>query len=142
MARNRFCWSQFITIHTARKWTRESLDEVSAFKLERRTKTNPPVLVTEPHLSGFCRYWLIETRNVDNVTSDARLLYRKLSAVPYLAKFVVYAKVSLDGEEVHLRVFCITDDKTDKTLEGQTGYVEIARSRDVEVCEGRPIYIK
>ena len=90
----------------------------------------------------LCRYWLIETRNPDNVTSDARLLYRKLSAVPYLAKFVVYAKVSLDGKEARLRVFCVTDDKVDKTLECQTGYVEIARSRDVEVCEGRPVYIK
>ena len=98
--------------------------------------------VTFIFASGSRRYWLIETRNVDNVTADARLLYRKLSAVPYLAKFVVYGKVAPDGEHVHLRVLCVTDDRTDKTLEGQTGFVEIARGRDVEVCEGRPIYIK
>ncbi|EDO45487.1 predicted protein, partial [Nematostella vectensis] len=88
------------------------------------------------------RYWLIETRNPDNVTADARLIYRKLAAVPYLAKFVVFAKLSADGTEARLRVFCITDDKMDKTLEGQTGFVEIARSRDVEVHDGRPIHIR
>lgn len=79
------------------------------------------------------RYWLVETRNPDNVVTDARLIYRKLAAVPYLAKFVVFAKFSADGTEARLRIFCITDDKVDKTLEGQTGFIEVARSRDVEV---------
>jgi hypothetical protein len=83
--------------------------------------------------SGFHRYWLVETRNPDNVVTDARLIYRKLTAVPYLAKFVVFAKFTADGTEARLRIFCITDDKVDKTLEGQTGFVEVARSRDVEV---------
>jgi len=50
-----------------------------------------------------------------------------------LAKFVVFAKFSADGSEARLRIFCITDDKVDKTLEGQTGFIEVARSRDVEV---------
>lgn len=88
------------------------------------------------------RYWLMETRNPDNVTSDARLLYRKLTAVPYSVKVVVFAQVSPDGTEAHLRIFCVTDDKIDKTLEKQTGFVEVARSREVEVCEGRPVHIR
>ena len=84
----------------------------------------------------------METRNPDNVTSDARLLYRKLTAVPYSVKVVVFAKVLPDGTEARLQIFCITDDKIDKTLEKQTGFVEVARSRDVEVCEGRPVHIR
>lgn len=84
----------------------------------------------------------METRNPDNVTSDARLLYRKLTAVPYSVKVVVFAQVSPDGTEAHLRIFCVTDDKIDKTLEKQTGFVEVARSREVEVCEGRPVHVR
>ena len=84
----------------------------------------------------------METRNPDNVTADARLLYRKLTAVPYTVKFVVFAKVTPDGSEARLRVFCITDDSVNKTLEQQTGFVEVARSRDVEVCDGRPVYVR
>ena len=88
------------------------------------------------------RYWLVETRNPDNVTSDARLLYRKLTAVPFLVKIVVFAKVNPEGTEARLRIFCITDDNINKTLEQQTGFVEVARSRDVEVCEGRPVHVR
>lgn len=88
------------------------------------------------------RYWLMETRNPDNVTSDARLLYRKLTAVPYSVKVVVFAQLSPDGTEARLRIFCVSDDKIDKTLEKQTGFVEVARSREVEVCEGRPVHVR
>ena len=84
----------------------------------------------------------METRNPDNVTSDARLLYRKLTAVPYLVKIVVFAKVNPEGTEARLRIFCISDDNIQKTLEQQTGFVEVARSRDVEVCEGRPVHVR
>lgn len=92
--------------------------------------------------SIFRRYWLVETRNPDNVTSDARLLYRKLTAVPFSVKIVVFAKVNPEGTEAHLRIFCVTDDNIKKTLEQQTGFVEVARSRDVEVSEGRPVHVR
>lgn len=50
-----------------------------------------------------------------------------------MAKFVVFAKrVSL--LEARIRVFSMTDDKEDKTLEHQEHFTEIAKSRDVEVC--------
>ena len=48
-------------------------------------------------------------------------MFKKLSSVPYMAKFVVFAKLSADGKSAKLRIFCMTDDKVDKTLETQTG---------------------
>lgn len=52
--------------------------------------------------------------------------------MPYLAKFVVFAKMN-DGVEARLRCFCMTDDKVDKTLEQQENFEEVARSKDIEV---------
>lgn len=49
-----------------------------------------------------------------------------------MAKFVVFAK-RIDPLEARLRVFCMTDDKEDKTLEQQEHFTEVAKSRDVEV---------
>lgn len=56
-----------------------------------------------------------------------------------MAKFVVFAK-RVDPSEARLRVFCMTDDKEDKTLEYQEHFTEVAKSRDVEVLEGKPQY--
>lgn len=56
--------------------------------------------------------------------------------MPYMAKFVIFAKTH-DPIEARLRCFCMTDDKIDKTLEQQENFSEVARSRDVEV-RGRP----
>lgn len=39
----------------------------------------------------------------------------------------------IDVLEARLRVFCMTDDKEDKTLEHQENFTEVAKSRDVEV---------
>ena len=52
--------------------------------------------------------------------------------MPYLAKFVVFAKMN-DAIEARLRCFCMTDDKVDKTLEQQENFEEVARSKDIEV---------
>ena len=35
--------------------------------------------------------------------------------------------------EARVRVFCMTDDKEDKTLEHQEHFTEIAKSKDIEV---------
>jgi ankyrin len=51
-----------------------------------------------------------------------------------IARFVVFAK-RVDVLEARLRVFCMTDDKEDKTLEHQEHFTEVAKSRDVEVCQ-------
>ena len=44
--------------------------------------------------------------------------------------------------EARLRVFCMTDDKEEKTLEGQEHFNEIAKSRDVEVLEGKSHFVE
>lgn len=49
-----------------------------------------------------------------------------------MAKFVVFAK-RVSNNEARIRVFCMTDDKEDKTLEMQEHFTEIAKSRDIEV---------
>ncbi|KAM9856983.1 uncharacterized protein ank2a [Aulostomus maculatus] len=85
------------------------------------------------------RFWLIDCRQVLDSVSFASQLYREIICVPYMAKFVIFAK-TLDPIEARLRCFCMTDDKMDKTLEQQENFTEVARSRDVEVLEGKPIY--
>lgn len=73
--------------------------------------------------------------------SFASTLYREIICVPYMAKFVIFAK-TLDPIEARLRCFCMTDDKMDKTLEQQENFTEVARSRDVEVqCIRRDKYL-
>lgn len=57
---------------------------------------------------------------------------REAIHVPFMTKFVVFAK-KIDPLEARLRVFCMTDDKEDKTLEQQEHFTEVAKSRDVEV---------
>ncbi|XP_076585443.1 uncharacterized protein ank2a isoform X7 [Chaetodon auriga] len=85
------------------------------------------------------RFWLIDCRQVQESVSFASQLYRDIICVPYMAKFVIFAK-TLDPIEARLRCFCMTDDKMDKTLEQQENFTEVARSRDVEVLEGKPIF--
>uniref|UniRef100_A0A6I8NWL8 Ankyrin 2 n=1 Tax=Ornithorhynchus anatinus TaxID=9258 RepID=A0A6I8NWL8_ORNAN len=86
------------------------------------------------------RFWLIDCRQIQESVSFASQVYREIICVPYMAKFVVFAK-SHDPIEARLRCFCMTDDKVDKTLEQQENFAEVARSRDVEVLEGKPIYV-
>ncbi|XP_067353420.1 ankyrin-2 isoform X10 [Channa argus] len=86
------------------------------------------------------RFWLIDCRLIQESVSIASQLYREIICVPYMAKFVIFAK-TLDPIEARLRCFCMTDDKMDKTLEQQENFTEVARSRDVEVLEGKPIFV-
>lgn len=58
-----------------------------------------------------------------------------------MAKFVVFAK-RVDPSEARLRVFCMTDDREDKTLEQQEHFTEVAKSRDVEVLENKIQYLE
>lgn len=41
-----------------------------------------------------------------------------------------------------MRVFCMTDDREDKTLEQQEHFTEVAKSRDVEVLENKIQYLE
>ncbi|XP_076361970.1 uncharacterized protein LOC143252947 isoform X3 [Tachypleus tridentatus] len=87
------------------------------------------------------RFWLMDCRQVNEVTKYATELYREAVHVPFMAKFVVFAK-HYEAMEAQLRVFCMTDDKEDKTLESQEKFSEIAKSRDVEVFEGKFQYLE
>ncbi|XP_036428118.1 ankyrin-3 isoform X5 [Colossoma macropomum] len=86
------------------------------------------------------RFWLADCHQIPETVGLATQLYRELICVPYMAKFVVFAKMN-DPVESNLRCFCMTDDKVDKTLEQQENFEEVARSKDIEVLEGKPIYV-
>ncbi|XP_049528436.1 uncharacterized protein LOC119435128 isoform X41 [Dermacentor silvarum] len=87
------------------------------------------------------RFWLMDCRQVSEATKFATELYAEAMHVPFMAKFVVFAK-RLDPMEAQLRVFCMTDDKEDKTLESQEHFTEVAKSRDVEVLEKKSQYLE
>ncbi|KAF5920678.1 hypothetical protein HPG69_014715 [Diceros bicornis minor] len=85
------------------------------------------------------RFWLSDCPRTAEAVNFATLLYKELIAVPYMAKFVIFAKMN-DPREGRLRCYCMTDDKVDKTLEQHENFVEVARSRDIEVLEGMPLF--
>ena len=89
--------------------------------------------VSNLYLSCVCfRFWLADCHQIPETVGLATQLYRELICVPYMAKFVVFAKMN-DPMESRLRCFCMTDDKVDKTLEQQENFEEVARSKDIEV---------
>ncbi|XP_054654174.1 ankyrin-3-like isoform X41 [Dunckerocampus dactyliophorus] len=107
------------------------------------TGTTPLSFVTECvsfTTNVSARFWLADCHQIPETVSLASQLYRELICVPYLAKFVVFAKMN-DPVEARLRCFCMTDDKVDKTLEQQENFEEVARSKDIEVLEGKPIHV-
>ncbi|EHB16997.1 Ankyrin-1, partial [Heterocephalus glaber] len=85
------------------------------------------------------RFWLSDCPRTAEAVNFSTLLYKELTAVPYMAKFVIFAKMN-DPREGRLRCYCMTDDKVDKTLEQHENFVEVARSRDIEVLEGMPLF--
>ncbi|XP_038641622.1 ankyrin-1-like [Scyliorhinus canicula] len=87
------------------------------------------------------RFWLADCPRTAEAVNFATQLYGELMAVPYMAKFVVFAKMQ-DGREGRLRCYCMSDDKVDKTLEQHENFTEVARSRDIEVLEGMPLYVE
>jgi len=86
------------------------------------------------------RFWLIDAQGVSDLNKLAHEIYREATAVPYMSRFIVFAKRH-DVNEALVRVFCITDDKENKTLEMQEHFTEIAKSKEVEVVNGNSIYI-
>ncbi|KAL1518232.1 hypothetical protein ABEB36_001888 [Hypothenemus hampei] len=87
------------------------------------------------------RFWLMDCRNVADAAKMATELYTQAAHVPFMAKFVVFAK-RIGRQEARIRVFCMTDDKEDKTLEHQEHFTEIAKSRDIEVLENKDVYME
>ncbi|XP_034452754.1 ankyrin-1a isoform X5 [Hippoglossus hippoglossus] len=108
--------------------------------------TGTTKLVYANDCAGFttnvsARFWLADCPRTAEAVSFSNLLYRELSAVPYMAKFVVFAKMN-ELREGRLRCYCMTDDKMDKTLEQHENFTEVARSRDIEVMEGMPLHLE
>lgn len=87
------------------------------------------------------RFWLMDCRNVADAGRMATELYTYMTLVPFMVKFVVFAK-QISATEAKLSVFCMTDDKEDKTLEQQEYFTEVAKSRDVEVLQDQNIYLE
>lgn len=86
------------------------------------------------------RFWLSDCPRTAEAVNFATMLYKELTAVPYMAKFVIFAKMN-DPREGRLRCYCMTDDKVDKTLEQHENFVEVARSRDIEVQHLGPLLL-
>ncbi|XP_035854889.1 ankyrin-1-like isoform X3 [Sander lucioperca] len=87
------------------------------------------------------RFWLTDCPRTAEAVTFANLLYRELMSVPYMAKFVIFAKMN-EAREGRLRCYCMTDDKMDKTLELHENFTEVARSRDIELMEGMPLHLE
>lgn len=90
------------------------------------------------------RFWLVHCQRPQHCSDSTRYaqeIYRHLIAVPFMAKFVIFAK-RRDINEANIRVFCMTDDKEERTLEVQEHYTQVAKSRDVEVLEGQMMYLE
>ncbi|XP_034048571.1 ankyrin-1 isoform X1 [Thalassophryne amazonica] len=87
------------------------------------------------------RFWLADCPRTAEAVTFSNLLYRELMAVPYMAKFVIFAKMN-EAREGRLRCYCMTDDKMDKTLELHENFTEVARSRDIELMEGLPLHLE
>ncbi|XP_020810007.1 ankyrin-3 [Drosophila serrata] len=87
------------------------------------------------------RFWLMDCRNISDASRMATELYTHLAKVPFIAKFVVFAK-RISQTEAKFSVFCMTDDKEDKTLEQQEYFTEIAKSRNIEVLQDQIIYLE
>lgn len=85
-----------------------------------------------PVFNLVIRFWLVDYQQTSEVISMASTLYREACIVPFMSRFVVFGKRH-EQREARLRVFCMTDDKIDKTLESQQYFTEVARSRDIEV---------
>ncbi|KAM3659349.1 ankyrin-1 isoform 2-T2 [Ammospiza maritima maritima] len=108
--------------------------------------TGTTKLIYENECANFttnvsARFWLADCPRTAEAVHFATMLYKELTAVPYMAKFVVFAKMN-DAREGRLRCYCMTDDKVDKTLEQHENFTEVARSRDIEVVEGMPLHVE
>ncbi|VDK35559.1 unnamed protein product [Taenia asiatica] len=87
------------------------------------------------------RLWLIDCPVINAVVEVAMRLYKEASAVPYMGKFIVFAKRP-EVDEALMRCFCITDDKVDKTLECQEGFDLVAASNEIEVVDNRLTWLE
>lgn len=90
------------------------------------------IIVIEKFCLAFISSFLVVKQSVEFVTYIL-WSFDNLDCIIFACfRFVVFAK-RVDPLEARLRVFCMTDDKEEKTLEHQEHFSEVAKSRDVEV---------
>ncbi|KAK5985218.1 Ankyrin-2 [Trichostrongylus colubriformis] len=87
------------------------------------------------------RFWLMDCQTPRDAARMAQEVYNEAICIPYMAKFAVFARRTFPVEG-QLRVFCMTDDKEDKTLEKQEHFKLVAKSRDVEVLKGKHQFLE
>ncbi|CAD5124042.1 DgyrCDS12350 [Dimorphilus gyrociliatus] len=85
------------------------------------------------------KFWIL----IDNGFNHDLInrLYNRISSIPYLVNFVCFSK-RFSKYRGQLRLFCISDDKLDKTLEGQENFEKIVTSKLIEVGEGWEIGVE
>jgi len=88
------------------------------------------------------RFWLIDCQSPRDAAKMAQEIYGEQIFVPYMAKFAVFGRRHHPNEG-QLRVFCLTDDKEEKTLERQEHYVQLANSqKELEVLADQPQWLE
>ncbi|CAI4225867.1 unnamed protein product [Auanema sp. JU1783] len=87
------------------------------------------------------RFWLMDCQTPRDAARMAQEVYNEAISIPYMAKFAVFARRTFPVEG-QLRVFCMTDDKEEKTLEKQEHFKLIAKSKDVEVLKGKHQFLE
>jgi len=77
-----------------------------------------------------CPAGLEKLKPAEEIASD---VYNEAVKVPFVAKFIVFGRRT-SPMEGQLKIFCLTDDvDTPETFSNEDGFVEVARSGDVEV---------
>jgi len=76
----------------------------------------------------------MEAANIssDDVIHNANMLFQELVHVPFLTKFVLFSRRQ-STTKAQLRLFSVTDDKVEKSLEKYDRFTEVARSGYTEV---------
>jgi len=98
------------------------------------------VCVFQMHFTNVrehCRYMLMTCpagcTKLEPPEEMASAVYNEAVKVPFMAKFLVFARRT-SPMEGQLRIFCLTDDvDLPTTFSEEEGFVEVARSADVEV---------
>jgi len=77
-----------------------------------------------------CPPGFLKPKPAEDMASDA---FKEAAKVPFMAKFIVFGRRT-SPMEGQLKIFCVTDDvDTPETFSDEDGFVELARSGDVEV---------
>ncbi|EDV26047.1 uncharacterized protein TRIADDRAFT_24276 [Trichoplax adhaerens] len=89
----------------------------------------------------FARYWIIQVRQALTAKDKGSTLYRKITAVPYLANVAIFANSYQPGE-ASMRIACMTNDGLYDSLDFHEGMVQIASKENVPIIDGSRVSIQ